>query len=188
MRHCKKALAAAAVLFLTGCVPALHPLYTEKDTVFDPALLGTWIEEDGKDTRETWTFHRGDAGNYDLRHTEDGEMRSFRVHLVAIGAYRYLDFYPGELEIDNGFYKAHLMPVHHFARIERAGDRFSLRMLDVDWIKKQLKRGAIQVKHETVAEDLPVLTASTGELQRFFRAIALERSAFTPPEVYRRKP
>ena len=29
-------------LGLTGCVPSLQPLYTEKDTVFDPALVGVW--------------------------------------------------------------------------------------------------------------------------------------------------
>jgi hypothetical protein len=31
-----------AVVVLSGCLSALHPLFTEKDLVFDPHLVGSW--------------------------------------------------------------------------------------------------------------------------------------------------
>ncbi len=51
----KPYLAAILVVFiacLSGCVPvdSLNPLYTDKDTIFDESLLGTWVGSDnGKD-------------------------------------------------------------------------------------------------------------------------------------------
>ena len=36
------ALAITAAILVTGCVPTLHPLYTERDLTFDAALIGLW--------------------------------------------------------------------------------------------------------------------------------------------------
>jgi hypothetical protein len=45
----KRAMAAASVLVAVGiavmaggCIPSLHPLYTEKELVFDPSIVGVW--------------------------------------------------------------------------------------------------------------------------------------------------
>lgn len=36
-------------LSVTGCfVQSLHPLFTKKDLVFEPALAGTWVKGDLK--------------------------------------------------------------------------------------------------------------------------------------------
>ncbi|MEK7675438.1 MAG: hypothetical protein AAB676_06360 [Verrucomicrobiota bacterium] len=43
-------LSVAGLLSTVGCtVPSLHPLYTEKDLVFDPALEGKWVEAGAED-------------------------------------------------------------------------------------------------------------------------------------------
>ncbi len=52
-----------ALVILAGCVPSLHPLYTDKDTVFELALLGKWSE---KDSKATWTFTKGNKKQYNL--------------------------------------------------------------------------------------------------------------------------
>ena len=45
-----------ALILVTGCiVTSVNPLYTEKDLVFDPALVGAWSEGEGKDT---WAFEK----------------------------------------------------------------------------------------------------------------------------------
>ncbi|HXU77052.1 MAG TPA: hypothetical protein VN794_10810, partial [Methylomirabilota bacterium] len=55
-------LSAAAVL-LAGCVvSSVCPFYTEKDLVFEPAILGSWINQ--KDASETWKFERGEKLAY----------------------------------------------------------------------------------------------------------------------------
>src|SRR5687768_17339536 len=56
MRQTPATLAILALLFTAaGCVTtgSISPHYTEKRTVFEPALLGTWTNEDGE---ERWTF------------------------------------------------------------------------------------------------------------------------------------
>ena len=35
----------ALAIFLAGCVPSLHELYTEDTVVFDPKLVGCWQAE-----------------------------------------------------------------------------------------------------------------------------------------------
>lgn len=48
-------LIAFAALILAECfVPSLHPFYTDKDLVFDPALVGTWGETNDAD-RQVFT-------------------------------------------------------------------------------------------------------------------------------------
>jgi len=44
--RCMRVLATLAMVFLmTGCdVRSLYPLYTEKDVIFEPLLLGAWKE------------------------------------------------------------------------------------------------------------------------------------------------
>jgi len=37
---------AAALALLSECIaPSVNPLYTDEDLVFDPRLLGVWVEE-----------------------------------------------------------------------------------------------------------------------------------------------
>jgi len=79
------------LLFLSSCflVPSVHPLYTEADIVFDPALLGVWTADDSKDTL---TFIEEGANSYKLIVAgDDGPKGEFIVHLVKIGGARFLD-------------------------------------------------------------------------------------------------
>jgi len=40
-------------LLISGCLqPSLHPLFTEKDLVFDPGLIGAWVAENEKELTE----------------------------------------------------------------------------------------------------------------------------------------
>jgi hypothetical protein len=50
-------------IFLTGCIPSLHPLFTGDDLVFDHRLIGVWAEADSK---EAWTFQKSGAKEYRL--------------------------------------------------------------------------------------------------------------------------
>ena len=56
----------AVVLLMTACVPSLYPLYTERDQVFDPALVGVWVAvDDGHET--IWTVTKSGDGYEDGR-------------------------------------------------------------------------------------------------------------------------
>src|SRR6188768_283371 len=40
---------ALMLIFLTGCLATLHPIFTEKDLAYDPKLIGVWnTENEGK--------------------------------------------------------------------------------------------------------------------------------------------
>jgi hypothetical protein len=68
MRAIKLMVALGLVAFMAGCVPSLHPLFTEEDLVYDPALVGTWAEKEGEDI---WTFRKSGENAYDLIYTEE---------------------------------------------------------------------------------------------------------------------
>ena len=46
MKYIPASTGLLLAVVLSACVPSLHPFYTETDLVFDPALLGEWVEED----------------------------------------------------------------------------------------------------------------------------------------------
>src|SRR5688572_2052421 len=51
MKHQLSCVLGTVLWVVAGCVPSLNPLYTLKEVVFDPALIGSWSEEGS-----TWTF------------------------------------------------------------------------------------------------------------------------------------
>ena len=164
----------AMVLFMAACVPSLHPLFTEKDLVFDPALVGTWAEAG---ENETWTFQRTGDKVYELTYTERGVPSKFVAHLVELGKFRFLDLYPDEPEIKNDFYKWHLIPAHSFSRIKIEGDAVQIAMLSDEWLKTMLDQKKTNINHERIDSSI-VLTAPTKKLQEFVLKYVEDAKAF----------
>ena len=184
MRAAKLMFTLGLVLLLTGCVPSLHPLYTEEDLVYDPALVGTWTEEESEDT---WTFRKIGDTAYDLIYTEEGVPARFEAHLVKVGEFLFLDTYPGEPDIKNDFYLIHIIPAHIFLRIEIEGDVLRYAMLDLDWLKKMISEKKVDIGHEEMEGGI-LLTAPPKELQEFFIKYAEDDKAFPDPqEIHRQK-
>ncbi len=50
-KYLVSALAAAALL-VVGCLPSIHPLFTDKDLVFKKELVGTWIDGDSASDKQ----------------------------------------------------------------------------------------------------------------------------------------
>ena len=65
---------AAGMLALTACIPSVHPFYSDKDVVFDPRLLGEWLEKDKEEKPQSWHFEKAEDNAYRLSITEsDGK-------------------------------------------------------------------------------------------------------------------
>lgn len=152
-------------LSFTACVPSLHPLYTNEDVLFDPALLGVWGEAD---CRERWTFTQAGEAKYKLIHTDkEGVEGEFSVRLVNVAGYRFLDLLPVEGEArGNDFYQGHFQPIHTFVRVTQSAPELRLANLEPDWLSQQLKANPAALRHERIKGEI-VLTASPKELQRF---------------------
>jgi hypothetical protein len=190
MKYTPLPVAVTLALVLSACVPSLNPLYTERDLVFDSALVGVWAEND--DAQETWAFEKtGDQG-YKAIYREKDKPGEFDVHLVKLGDRLFLDFYPqdaGIKEMDrNDFYRFHFLPVHTFARVLLNGSTLEMAFLDPDWLKKLLDREPKAIRHERRGEDGIILTASTKELQTFVLKYADEAFGDKPMVLKRVRP
>jgi hypothetical protein len=183
MRAVKLMAALGLVVLVAGCVPSLHPLFTEDNLVYDPALVGTWADQEGENT---WTFQKFGDNVYNLIYTEEGVPARFDAHLVQLGEFLFLDTYPGEPDIKNDFYLIHLIPAHIFSRIEMEGDTLRYAMLDLDWLRDMISEEKVSIGHEKVDGGI-LLTATTAELQEFFIKYADDDKAFSDPTELRRK-
>lgn len=165
----QKLLFYLLAVLLGGCVLSLHPLYTEKDLIFEEKLLGNWVK---KGSTETWQFERADGGkSYKVVYTDEkGKKGPFDAGLGKIDNVMYLNIFPQEPELkENDYYKFHILRAHSFIRIERIEPNLVMRVMDPDTLKKMLENDPNLIKHEIV-EDRLVLTASTEELQKFMKA------------------
>ena len=185
----------AIVLLVAGCVRSLYPLFTEEDLIFNPKLVGTWVEKDGKNT---WTFEKSGEKEYTLWHYEaeyevisgtkvPGDTAKFIAQLGKLGKNYFLDIHPGkpETKVKNGFYNFHLFPVHTISKVFISSDTLKLSMLDNDWLAKMIDRNAFKISHARLSNQI-ILTASTEELQRLVKRYADNSKAFPNAAIFRK--
>ncbi|MCX7824485.1 MAG: hypothetical protein N2689_02895 [Verrucomicrobiae bacterium] len=188
MRHLTLLLTCAVAAVMLGCVPSLHPLYTDKDLVFEPGLVGKWGEPDETDT---WTFEKSGDKLYTLTTTAKGVPAKFEARLVRLGKHLFLDTYPEEPDFENGLYKIHLIRVHYFWKVALKGDTLEIGPLNLGWLMRMIDEKKIAVRHETYGDDKPIilLTASTKDLQALIARYADDPEAFgeKPAELRRVK-
>ncbi len=186
----KKFLFYVLAGILGGCVPvmSLHPLYTDKDLVFEEKLLGIWVDDpNGPET--TWEFKdpNEQEKTYKLIFSDDeGQKGSFVARLVKLKNKLFLDVYPSEPPWDeadpnkvkwsyNTFF---VVPAHTFIKIDSIESQLTMRLTDDDEMKELLKENPNAVEHTSI-EDKPILTASTKELQAFVLKYADDDRVFT---------
>ena len=151
-------------VMLGGCVPSLHPLFTDEEIVFDANLVGVWAEPNSPNS---WEFKPAANKKYDVIYTDEKGKGKFDGRLGKIGKEMYLDLYPQDMNVPgNDFYKWHLLGVHTFMEIELSKKGLELAFMAPDSLKELLKKEPNAIKHEEV-DDRIVLTASTKELQAF---------------------
>jgi len=193
----KLSLPLCLALLLPGCVPSVNPLYTEKDLVFDPALIGTWGESDSK---ETWVFEKSGDKKYKLLQTDNEERTAeFEVHLVKLKEHLFLDLYlinpgPGEWKINDlakfGFI---IRPAHMFLKVTQIEPKLQMSFLDPSWLKELVEKDPKAIGHEKLRnssdqkEEQIVLTASTKDLQSFVLKYVNDEKAFGKPGEMEKK-
>ena len=169
---------------ISACVPSLHQLYTEDKTVFEPALLGTWITEDGKDT--CIMQEAGDETKYyDMNYSQEGVAANLEGHLMKFGNTLFLDTYPEEPAVKNDIYKTHLILAHIFSKIDLKGDTVEVAVIDDEWFRDQIASGKVKIANENQDNGF-ILTANTEELQKFSTDYATDEDAFPNPGIYYR--
>lgn len=195
-----------AMLFFQGCIASLHPLYTDKDLVFDKRLLGTWHTSDPNETwnlqnllesqhsqfkdpkerKEKDIFQSSliNKNSYLLTYTENGAKAEFMFNLVKLGDHFFADLFPLDLHEKNELLKNHYLPVHSYAKINIENNGFELCSLNSELIYELLNKNKIRIKHESL-EFENVITASTEELQKFIVKFADNKDFFKDPVKFK---
>lgn len=180
-------LVLAAVL-LTGCVvTSVYPFYRAKDVVFDPVLLGTWVDADENSSNDSWTFQQVDDRTYRLIVANGTDKTEFDTRLFKLGGQMFLDWLPRERP-DGG------VPVHHLVRVDTISPELTVRLFKSDWLADHLEKNPRAIRHIAVPKpagesgsDEIVLTAETKELQRFIRKHLKTADAWSDAETMRKR-
>ena len=179
---------ALAALVLAGCVvTSVYPWYTDKDVVFDPALVGTWSFPESK-TNEFWQFEKLDGQTYKLTIVDSDDKRTeFDARLFTLDNRRYLDFLPRNRTGEG-------IPAHYLMRVDAVTPALDLALLDYGWLEKLATAEPNAIRHTFVPKPIGesgngdlVLTANTAELQAFLRKHAANTNAFPQPTKLKRR-
>jgi len=180
------------VLVLNGCfIKSLHPFFTEKDVVFKKELIGTWLDQDSaqwhiEQHKQSKGFLKGGdslVNSYHVVYCDKKEMNTeFEVHLFKLNNTMYLDFYPLVIG-DNDMFNFHIVPAHSLAKVEISGQNdITIKWFNEQWLGELFKQNRIRIAHETVSENSDyvsyILTASTGDLQKFIVKYGNDPRAF----------
>ncbi|MGB8192836.1 MAG: hypothetical protein WCF67_12990 [Chitinophagaceae bacterium] len=178
--------AIALLLGLSSCLSTVHPIFTEKDLVFDPKLIGKWRYESKsfngfveitqtkqQDFTDYPTLGKLAGKTYMLRYknTEGGIDAAYYGFMVKLGNKYYIDQYPAETPATmnyDPFYKGHYLKMHTCYLLSFKKDNsFELKQFDETYLKKLINDKKIRVRHETREDGSLIVTASTEELQQY---------------------
>jgi hypothetical protein len=176
-----------SLLVLAGCVvTSVHPYYTDKDIISDPALVGRWAEADAENPEtKHWQFEAGDGQGYKLFVQEGSERTEYAAHLFQLKGRRFIDALPVR---DGGDF----IPPHYLLHVTKlnASD-LELSVMDYEWIEKLVKEKPKAIRHVWVEESggktRLVLTADTAELQAFVLKHIADTNAFEAVFSMRRR-
>ncbi len=189
-------------LLAGSCIPSLFPLYTEKDLVTDDRIIGTW--EAGE--MGTWVIERlyykplidifssdwSDAkenNTYKLViiETDGGDTleAEFVVHMLVLGGQHYLNYYPGDFELDHDFLSWHMVEANNFSKVWITEDSISLAFFDPSYLEELIDENRIKISHIR-HDDGILITARTKELQKFVIKYGKEEDAILEPDIMRR--
>ncbi len=177
--------AFCAGLLLSGCAPSLHPVYTEKDLVFEPALVGTWSA--GKPEDGAWAVEKKGENAYTVRFTGNGKTGACRGHLVRLGGMLVMDLFPEEKEYEGlgDLAKVHTVPAHTVNRVWVEGETVRYATLDGERLKALSDAGELALPHARVEGGI-LLTARPAEIQAFLVKHSGDPELFADPVVLKR--
>ena len=190
-----------AVLF-SSCLLTIHPIYTEKDVVYDAFLVGRYKRTNKDADRamqiESLTRSKGEipGGLKNIKekgyrisfHSADGVLQEeYIAFMVILNNDRYMDMYPvfGRFGQDE-FYKSFMIPMHGIFKLSKEhNNTIILKRFDQGFLEQLLEKRQIRLKHEKGSEfysnDI-VITAGTAELQAYILKYGKNEEAYDSDE------
>jgi hypothetical protein len=170
------------VLLLSGCLSALHPLFTEKDLIFNQELIGSWLVDD-----DTVAFERVNAlslrnlpeelqklsqnAYHVIVKEKNKDQTYYFAFLTRIGDGLYLDYFPEEdarKQQYSGIYKQQYVPLHSFYRLKfKNNHTFETNQFDKNYLRGLIDKKQVRIEHEKRFDGSYLITASTEELRQY---------------------
>lgn len=187
MKKALVSLTILAMLAMSSClVSSLHPFFKAKDKVYEPAMLGSWMDGDSciwtiernMITEEFMGPERADSSYRITYYEGEGMIGIFTGTLFKLKGNLYVDFYPDpdEEHHKSDFASMHHFPTHTLARIGMDGEGIMLYWYGEEWLTDLFEQNRIKIHHESVdispGYSRHVLTAQTDELQKFITKYA----------------
>jgi len=168
-----------AMLMMSSClVSSLHPFYKAKDKIYEPAMVGSWIDSDSciwvieaditreliwgekvTDNQHQITYNESFAGKekmdstYNILYYEDENAKAELIGtLFQLNGITYMDFVP-DPDADHSTSEVtswHHIPVHTLARVQCNKDSILIYWFGDEWLNELFKQNRIRIKHETV--------------------------------------
>ena len=172
----------SGLLLMSSClVSSLHPFYKAKDKIYEPSMLGSWIDSDSciwliekNMVAEEFMGPEFPDSTYRLTYyEEEGMVGLFIGTLFELKGIQYVDFYPdpNEDHCNSGLTGFHHFPTHTLARVKLDSDSLMFYWYGDEWLNELFKQNRIRIKHETVEIgpdwERHLLTAPTSDLQKF---------------------
>jgi hypothetical protein len=181
MRIMKFTLVICTALLLVGCnleqarVHTIQPFYTERTTIFDNAILGTWIVRGGDFEMD---FQSNEDESYLLTWNVGEDTIVFDAHMVQLGQRRYLDLHPNPDVLDEVFcddsaglnltqivYVSRMLPLHWIYRLEMTDTCFNMDVICGDGLLALIKKKQLRTRYVEYGNAV-VLAAGTRRLQK----------------------
>jgi hypothetical protein len=185
MRHTGIWLSALLTAAAACGYGSINPTVSEADATFEPRLIGSWQNTDGKEAAD---IARDGATGYVVTYREGpGKAGRFRARLGRIGTFRALDLVPIEMpEGWSDLYKDLLLPLHVPIILDSIGETLQFHFIDGDSIRSFLARRPGEAAH-ILRDNAIVLTGPTEEVQRLLGALIPGPGVLTEPNVWRRR-
>lgn len=180
-------LFAAISLLMTGCfIKSLYPFYTKKTIVYDPKIIGTWLDDDSSRwlIKQQMKWPIAPDSSYQVEIVEkNNSIGSFNVHLFRLNNQLYLDFYPSGKIGSNDLVEENIVLTHSLAKIGYSGNNIKIQWFNEVWLEQLLEQNRIRIRHEKLYDkdintNSYLLTASTEELQKFIIKYGNDSLAF----------
>jgi hypothetical protein len=174
-----------SIALLVSCVTySIHPLYDDETAIFEPTLIGTWIDPAASQNPAKIVFTKGDGSAYIATYFDPDDHPAvtnlFDAHVVKFSGRLFLDAVQTGVRVSGQDAPAeYTIASHLIARVSIDEDKLHLDFLDDSWLRDGFATGKVTLPHEVVDGDV-VLTASTADLQNFVSEHANDDEAFPP--------
>jgi len=174
---------------LAGCVvTSVHPFFTQRDLVSEPALVGLWQTGDADNGARIEVKLTGDKTYRSIATDKEGKTSEAVFWLFKLGTQPFVDSYPANVD------DPALLPLHQVTKVSTVGDTFTSQGMRYEWLQGLLTNHPTALRHEIVThrkddgqvDTRVVLTASTQDLQQFLLKHLKTEEAWEAPSQYKR--